>query len=305
MKKIVLLSVLSLCVLFLQAQDMKTYKFAERDTCSLYMDVYQPVQPNGYCIVYVFGGGFIGGERNNEYAVSYAKKLAEKGYVVVCNDYRLGLKGAKMDLTHVISSLENAINLAVEDLLSAISFVLKHADELHVNADKIVLTGSSAGAITVLEADYMQGNRFDLAKVLPEDFHFAGVMSFAGAIFSRNGKVKYRVSPPAPTMFLQGTSDNLVTYKKIRFANYGFFGTKPLVKQFQKFDYPFYARRYEDLGHEAAALHLYEFDLSLWFIDNYVVKKRNLQIDETINDPDVPRWKIGKVKPGQVYNKKR
>ena len=61
MKKIVLLSVLSLCVLFLQAQDMKTYKFAERDTCSLYMDVYQPVQPNGYCIVYVFGGGFIGG----------------------------------------------------------------------------------------------------------------------------------------------------------------------------------------------------------------------------------------------------
>ena len=45
----------------------QTFTFAQRDTLSLKMDVYQPSnpRPDHSCVVYVFGGGFISGERNN------------------------------------------------------------------------------------------------------------------------------------------------------------------------------------------------------------------------------------------------
>ena len=80
-----------------------TYLFAERDTCDLYMDVYNPAKGSKTnidgkkkpTIVFMFGGGFIGGQRDDASYNKWFKMLTQNGYRVVSIDYRLGLKGSK------------------------------------------------------------------------------------------------------------------------------------------------------------------------------------------------------------------
>jgi len=69
MKRTILLMMALLCVTVSFAQKKNTYKVAQRDTCDLYMDVYDPVvipgdTLNRPTILYVFGGGFIMGQRS-------------------------------------------------------------------------------------------------------------------------------------------------------------------------------------------------------------------------------------------------
>lgn len=81
-----------------------TYLFAQRDTCDLFLDVYEPTPGSAThldvgdksvrkpTVLYVFGGGFKEGSRNSNYQKPYFKMLCDAGYGVVAIDYRLGLK---------------------------------------------------------------------------------------------------------------------------------------------------------------------------------------------------------------------
>lgn len=301
MKRLSLLFLLC-CISLMTMQAQQTVKFADRDTCSLYLDIYQPksVATENPCIIFVFGGGFIEGERNKPEYQKYAKLLNERGYAVACIDYRLGLKGANMKGFNKVTSLEKAINMAVEDLYSATAFLIQNAQNYHIDTAKIILCGSSAGAITVLQANYELANRMELSKVLPANFKYAGVLSFSGAIFSRDGAIKFKETP-APMFIFHGKNDRLVTYKSIRFCNLGFFGANPLIKRFEKLDLPYCARRYEGLGHEVATLMIHEIDICDWFIQKYVNEKQFLQIDQQIYDASIKQLDWGRMKTGELY----
>ena len=267
---------------------MQTYQYAERDTLNLYLDFYTPAQVHDstICVVYVFGGGFIGGHRDGDFEKAYFKQLVDAGFQVASIDYRLGLKGVKnLSITHS-EPLENAINWATEDAISAIAYLLDHSKELKVNKDYIVMIGSSAGAITSLQTDYVLCNGFLNSSILPADFRLAGVVSYAGAIFSHEGKVQYRNHAPAPTMMYHGTADRLVPYKQIKFFKLGFFGTDALVDRFEKFDYPYFARRFEGYGHSVAVGGPYTVDDLLWFCRHYIYNKERIQVDGTYNNLD-------------------
>ena len=100
-----------LCVLSFAQGSKTTYMVAQRDTCDLFMDVYEPVAIPGDTldrptILFVFGGGFIMGRRDDPWVMPWFKLLNENGYRVVSVDYRLGLKGVRMrfDLFHLIQS---------------------------------------------------------------------------------------------------------------------------------------------------------------------------------------------------------
>ncbi|MEG2282557.1 MAG: hypothetical protein RSB93_04945, partial [Rikenellaceae bacterium] len=70
---------------------VKTYKFAQRDTTALFLDVYQPKEAirKNICVLYVFGGGFVTGSRQEEKNVEFFNDMANRGYTVVAIDYRL------------------------------------------------------------------------------------------------------------------------------------------------------------------------------------------------------------------------
>ena len=288
MKRIILLLAIFLAGMTAFGQDMKTYQYAERDSLQLYLDFYTPehVNDSTICLVYVFGGGFIGGHRDGKWEKAYFKQLVDKGFMVASIDYRLGLIRAKNIGVLNTDPVEKAVSMATEDAISALHYLLEHAKELKVNKDYIVMIGSSAGAITSLQVDYAMCNGFLNSDILPEDFRLAGVVSYAGAIFSHEGKVQYRNREPAPTMMFHGTMDNLVSYKGISFFNVGFFGTDALVKRFEKYDYPYFARRFEGYGHSVAAGGPLTVDDLVWFCRHYIYGKEKLQVDGTYTNLD-------------------
>jgi hypothetical protein len=304
MKKLTLLLPALLAGMMAFGQDMKTYQYAERDTLNLYLDFYTPEQVNDstICLVYVFGGGFIGGHRDGKWEKAYFEQLVKEGFMVASIDYRLGLKGAKNLGIFNTGPLEKAVYMATEDAISAIAYLLEHAKELKVNKDYIVMIGSSAGAITSLQTDYALCNGYLNSNILPKDFRLAGVVSYAGAIFSHEGKIQYRNHEPAPTMMYHGMRDNLVSYKGISFMNVGFYGTDALVKRFVKYQYPYFARRFEDYGHSVAVAGPLTVDDLLWFCRHYIYNKERIQVDGTYTNLDpatMPPYDY--YTPGDLY----
>ncbi len=269
----------------------ETFEFIKRDTMSLKLDVYThpSIPKNSPCIIFVFGGGFITGKRDEEFYNTYFNTLVENKYVVVSISYRLGLKGVKRFTNFSTTPLMTAVELAVEDLYDATNWVLKNSNKIGIDTTMIILSGSSAGAMTVLQADFEKRNKMELALKLPEKFQYAGVIAFAGAIVTNNGKLKYKIKP-APTMMFHGTSDKMVFYNRMYFFNRTVNGSNEIAYVFKKHNYPYYFYRVEGMGHEVAASPMEDNLKSImWFISEYVLKQKNYQIEHTFNDMEAKR----------------
>ena len=273
-----------------------TYMYVQRDTCDLFMDVYDPAAGSRTSldgiekptIIFMFGGGFIRGTRDDESYNGWFRTMTENGYRVISIDYRLGLKGSNKVGIAQVNVLDKAIHMAVEDLFSATDFIIENAEQLGVNPANIVISGSSAGAITVMQAEYEIANRTSWASALPAGFNYAGVMSFSGAILSREGKVDFK-NTPCPVMMLHGTSDELVPYDQIKVFNLGFFGGGKLVERFQKYGLNYNMYHFIDYGHEIAGSMGTTTDLQFKFLENNVMKGKRRIVEAWIDDPDV--WK--------------
>ena len=271
-----------------------TYMFVQRDTCELFMDVYNPKRGSQTTfqgkkkptILFMFGGGFIRGTRDNKDYHSWFSQMTANGYRVISIDYRLGLKGSKKVGVAQVNVLDKAIHMVVEDLFSATNFIIENAEQLGVDPANIVISGSSAGAISAMQAEYELANRTSWAQVLPEGFRYAGVMSFAGAILSREGKVDYATAP-CPTLMLHGTADKVVPYKQIKLFKLGFFGGGKLSERFQKFGYNYNMYHYLDNGHEVAGAMDRTVDLQTAFLENNVMLGQKRTIEAWISDPDI------------------
>lgn len=290
MKRIILIAVSAILAVSTFAVNKSTYTFAEKDGQELKLDVYMPEDSlNEHpCIVFAFGGGFKMGTRDEASYQKFLTEMAENGIVGVSIDYRLGLKDKKIkNLIQLAKILENSVNMAVEDMASAVEFVLKNAADLKVNTKQIMLSGSSAGAITALQTDYYLCN--EKVKNLPEDFRFAGVLSFAGAVASFGEKLEYK-KQPAPVLFMHGTKDELVTYNKQVVLKRGMYGSNYLIENiWVKNNWPYMALRFRNFGHEVAMIGFKEnVPTILEFIDKFVLNQNKIYVtDVTIAEQGV------------------
>ena len=272
-----------------------TCMYAQRDTCDLYLDIYNPAPGSATTldgapkpsIIFIFGGGFISGSRDNEAYLPWYKMLTDDGYRVIAIDYRLGLKGVKGMGVKQVRYLDKAIHMAVEDLFSAVSYLVENAGRFGIQPDNIVVSGSSAGAITALQADWESANGTQWTRELPQGFRFAGVMSFSGAIFSDKGIPAYK-SAPAPTLMLHGMDDKLVTYTRIRFLNLVFAGSDVLSKVFLDGGYNINILRFKGHGHEIANNMVISYQDEIRFLENNVIGKKKRIVDAVIDDPSIP-----------------
>jgi predicted esterase len=250
------------------------------------------------CMIFAFGGGFVKGVRNHEYYSIFFDRLACEGIVVVSIDYRLGLKNLNADggMAAMIDIFDNAVNMAVEDIYCATNFVIANSDEWAVETTKIMLSGSSAGAITAVQAEWMRCNGAWRAKVLPEGFRYAGVVSCAGAIFSTDGKPKF-ASQPAPMLLFHGTSDRNVPYDHASMFGVGFYGSAYIVKQLERLDSPYWFYSAEYMDHRMAGIpFIYECDIIMQFIRDFVIRGEALQIHTDLvflnGDKQPTRFKV-------------
>ena len=115
-----------------------TYLFAERDTCTLFMDVYEPAKGSKTSIdgisrptiIFMFGGGFVGGTRDDPDYHKWFRQMTDEGYRIISIDYRLGLKGSTKVGVAQVNVLDKAIHMGVEDLFSATNFIIENADRM-------------------------------------------------------------------------------------------------------------------------------------------------------------------------------
>lgn len=287
MKKILLL-LLCAASLSVAAQTKQTFQYAQRDS-ALYLDVWTPAnpRPDSACVVALFGGGFVIGNRDDEYQTAVAKVLTDRGFYVVSPDYRLGLKDSAMvkryaNLRGLRTLFQWTIDIATEDCAAVVAYVLQHADELGISKNRIVLTGCSAGAITVLQLDYCRANGLPQASVLPEGWMPAAVVPYAGAIMCK-GKPKYK-SAPAPTMLMHGMKDKIVNYKRYPpVLSHALYGAATVYKQQRRAGYDCWIVRFENVGHEVASWLPGSVDLFCGFVEQ-VFAGRHSSLDATMTD---------------------
>jgi acetyl esterase/lipase len=101
---------------------------------------YYPAQITGDrpCVVVVHGGSWSGGD--SQQLPELNSYLAAKGYHVATINYRMAPK--------------YQTPAPVEDIANALKYLRAHADELHIDTDKFILLGRSAGAQIALLAAY-------------------------------------------------------------------------------------------------------------------------------------------------------
>ena len=216
---------------------VETFTYAVKGADTLRMDVYRDPSFTGKrpVLMYQFPGGWEGGTRKDMDGqfFPFFRPFASMGYVVVSIDYRLGYLAARksgrvadISLTKVIedgllddpavtSSTMDAIEMAVEDMYDATSFIVKHAKEWDIDPENIIAMGGSAGAGNVLTGEYWRANGTELArKHLPKGFAYSAVIPCAGAIWHKTDEPIVWKNKPAPLIFFHGMADTIIPFEE-------------------------------------------------------------------------------------------
>lgn len=120
--------------------EYKDIEYANVDGHSLQLNLYVPkgITKPTPCLVFIHGGGWSGGHKDNYlfYNVAYAKK----GYITASLGYRLSGK-AKFPA-------------AVHDVKCGVRWLRAHAEKYQIDPDKLVAVGGSAGGHLSLMVGY-------------------------------------------------------------------------------------------------------------------------------------------------------
>ena len=275
----------------------ETFIYSVKGTDTLYLDKYDLVREETRpCVIFVFGGGFVSGVRDADFYVPYYHFLVNAGFSVAAIDYRLNLKNfeaeKELKTKDFLNIFKQTIFMAVEDLYDATNYILENATTWNIDKNAIVVSGSSAGGITVLQAEYERCNRTEIAQRLPSDFGYAGVISFAGAIFNNQGHLKWN-GTPAPTQLFHGDADKNVPFGKKKIFKWGFFGSEYIAQKYDKNKFPYYLFVEENADHRLANdPMIYNQEEIKSFLDKYVLQKQALVTTvnvKALNKPDVKK----------------
>lgn len=237
--------------------EKQTHVYAVKGQDTLRLDLYAAPRTDTLakpCLIFVFGGGFVSGRRDDPNFQPFFEHLVRKGFAVVSIDYRLGMKQTRESGTigkeGIVAALETTVAMAVEDLYDATASVCRHAAEWGIDTSRIVTCGSSAGAITVLTAEYGICNGFPAARRLPEGFRYAGVIGFAGAI-CEHGALRWEHAP-APMLLFHGDADRNVPYSQVLHEGIALYGSEHIARSLSEHRYPHWFYSASDTNHSMA-----------------------------------------------------
>lgn len=310
-KKILFILVFIFTITSLNARELtkvkkETYLFAVKGADSLYLDRYyneDALNANSLddspVFVFAFGGGFFTGNRNAKTYINFYNYLVNKGYNVIAIDYRKGLekmykqsknlaasgKKVKFKPIQFAKLLSNSIDIAVEDLYSATNFILSKSKQWNIDTSKIIISGSSAGAITVLQAEYYRSNNYfsnnlNISTKLPDNFSYAAVIAFAGAISPTSKHITWG-STTAPILLFHGDADSNVPYTKINAFIFRLYGSKTIAESLHKYSSPYYFYTQDNADHIVAVSPMNNNRATIdYFLNTYV--KHGAKLQETL-----------------------
>jgi para-nitrobenzyl esterase len=262
----------------------RTYRYNKTSyNKKMKLDFYRPTKVKGVLplLIYVHGGGFSGGKRNDKNTVDFAKNMASRGYAVAAISYRLTMKNLGFGCATKAEDKVTAFNEASKDVSAAVSYLLEKSSKLRINTNKIVLIGTSAGAETILNLVYVYDD-----KTLPKDFKFAGLISMAGALTSlENMTTKTAI----PTQLFHGTEDQLVPYDRAphhycKTTDAGYlqlYGSKAIADKLKKLSASYYLYTIDEGDHSWSSRPIFQCTEEILDFLYYDVLHRNHRIIET------------------------
>ncbi len=190
----------------------------------LLLDLYKPSGQTGRLPVFIYmhGGRWENGSKDwLPRQISTMKWFAENGYAAIAFNYRL--RGddpvsvpASENMRAVLSDhfandkeileLVPLMTVAIEDLATLVQWVEENSDEHGFDTSQIILSGGSAGAVTILTAAY---GPVDAFENLPKP---AAVVSFAGGLFGLEERMPDNRTIPA--LFVHGTADQRIDFQE-------------------------------------------------------------------------------------------
>lgn len=189
--------------------DVRTETYLKTEREVLKLDIYQPANDDVTdrpLLLYVHGGGFAGGARNEPEIEEFCRNMARRGIVAVSMSYTLTMKGKSFGCDQSAENKLATFKQAASEISEATNYVLENKSELQINPELIILAGSSAGAEAVLHAAFLP----EAQKPLPSGFKYAGLISMAGAIIDLDLITKENC---IPIQLFHGTCDNVVPYE--------------------------------------------------------------------------------------------
>ena len=208
-------------------EDIQKYKdivYKIIDSTELKLDIYHSkhITESAPLLIFIHGGGWVKGDKQ-DYRL-YMTDFAQKGYITASIQYRFVDK-VKMPGP-------------ILDVKSAVIWLKKHANEYHINKDKIAVIGGSAGAHLAMmiayssddpefrkDEDSLFSSRVqavvelygptdlttDYASVHPYiERGFSKSYSVAPEMFAKASPLFYITKDDPPTLIFQGTIDELV-----------------------------------------------------------------------------------------------
>ncbi len=298
---------------------VETFTYAVKGADTLRMDVYRDPSFTGKrpVLMYQFPGGWEGGTRKDMDGqfFPFFRPFASMGYVVVSIDYRLGYLAARksgrvadISLTKVIedgllddpavtSSTIDAIEMAVEDMYDATSFIVKHAKEWNIDPENIIAMGGSAGAGNVLTGEYWRANGTELArKHLPKGFAYSAVIPCAGAIWHKTDEPIVWKNKPAPLIFFHGMADTIIPFEETvcEKAGVSLSGPGSMLKSLEEVGATYVLYSVEDSDHLWAALPTGYLNALLdGLIDRVATNKEQIQArftERSLEGPHNAAW---------------
>lgn len=257
MMKRILLALISLAVLLngYAVQPKETYVFDVIGGDSLRLDFYRAnADKPTPVLIFAFGGAFMHGQRDDARYIPFFEFLADNGVSVVSTDYRTKLKGIHpsdvSSMQELADRLNDAVSSAVTDFFKATAFTAAHAKEWNINPEQIFACGSSAGAITVLQAETELCNATSSLPGFPANFNYAGVVSFAGAVFCY-GEPYWRKTP-APMLLFHGNADSNVPFRSATIESFGLWGSEAISEELAEAGHPVWFHRVDGADHSIA-----------------------------------------------------
>lgn len=214
-------------------------------------DLYTPhgdAVKNRPLVIWMHGGGFVFGSKQDENIRLWSETFARRGYVCAAIDYRMGKKTSLFSFDKLI---QNGYP-AVLDARQAVRYFKEHAAKYGIDPDKIILAGNSAGAMMALQAAF--SNNHELADSLriknPSGFgsvndgptRVMAVVNFWGGIYN----IDWLRNEPTPVVSVYGSTDKIVHPG----FNKGTYGGQAIYEKGKALKRPDDVKVFEGYGHE-------------------------------------------------------
>lgn len=244
------------------------------DNQKLMLDIYSPKSASASrkypLVVMAHGGSFLSGNKSN--MSSLCQAIAEKGYITVSVEYRLGWDYGPAQSPSACEgdtvSLKKAIYRALQDYNASLRFLVNNADKYFINTDWIFVGGSSAGAVAAINTAYVTpdfattyfgdiqqqlGGLMNADNNLTNSFSIKGIISLWGAVINPD-----LITPvtAVPMIAFHGNEDETIPFDVDHYAlcsNYPLiYGSKFIYDQLVQFGTPAVLHVAEDEGHDPA-----------------------------------------------------